>query len=258
MHAGRHAGRTIGQDAFDEAEIGVEKGLRLGALGRSLPAHVLVAQHRHRHLVELQIAAAGLHQLGNFGAVYGDEIVEVLGDVGVGRRGDGLGQVEKVKGTRRRQGGLHDGPVRVAAGALEFLERYRRPPLYRCLGDARRPFEGLTLGVLELEMRWRETESVQPLEEEAEPGGTAELAVGHDLEPDVLLPRDHPRDLGVEQGFVFGRRQPALLQGSAGILERPRPQQADHLGAEGRFAWRCGTHRGPRCFCGRAYSRAKR
>ena len=44
----RHAGRAVGGDAPQKTEIGVEQRRRLAALGRRLPTHLGVAQHRDR------------------------------------------------------------------------------------------------------------------------------------------------------------------------------------------------------------------
>ncbi len=84
------------------------------------------------------------------------------------------------------------------AGALELGKRDRRPAPDALLRHARRPFEGATVGVFELKVRRGQPKALEALEEEAEPGGAAKLAVGDDLEADVLLPPDPLRDVAVE------------------------------------------------------------
>jgi hypothetical protein len=82
-------------------------------------------------------------------------------------------------------------------------------------------------------MRGGEAESVEALEEEAEPRRARQLPVGHHLEADVLLAGDDAGDLSLQQGLVLPGRQAPLLQGPAGVLERTWPEQAaDDLGAK--------------------------
>jgi hypothetical protein len=69
-------------------------------------------------------------------------------------------------------------------------------------------------------MRRRQTEAVETLEEEAEPGRAAKLAVGDDLEADVLLPPDRRGDVRIKLRLVLRRRQARLLERPAGVLER--------------------------------------
>jgi hypothetical protein len=64
VEAEPHVGRSIGGDTSQQANVGLEQGCRIATLDPGLPAHVRVAQHGDRHLVELHIAAAGSRELG--------------------------------------------------------------------------------------------------------------------------------------------------------------------------------------------------
>src|SRR5207247_11026104 len=67
------------------------------------------------------------------------------------------------------------------------------------------------------------------------PPGAAEFAVGHRLEPDLLLLLDDALDLAVFHRLELGRADLALGASLARLLERRRTQQAaDVVGAERR------------------------
>ena len=199
-------------------------------------------------LVELHVAAAGLRQLGQLGAIDGDQVVEIDGDVGIGLGVDSFAEAEEMERAGGRHGRLHEGAAHVAVGALELGDGDRCLAADAGLRHAGRPLEGAAVGIPELEVRGLQPEAAEPLEEEPEPRRARQLAVGHHGQTDVLLAGDDAGDLGLECGLVLGGRQPALLHGAAGILEAAGPQQAaDHLGAERRRAGFRNCHGGPSC-----------
>lgn len=65
------------EDTLHHVDIEAEQRVGVAAVRPGLLAHQRVAEHGERHLVELQIAAARRRQLGNLGAVHGDEIIEI-------------------------------------------------------------------------------------------------------------------------------------------------------------------------------------
>src|SRR5262245_12650534 len=77
---------------------------------------------------------------------------------------------------------------------------------------------------------------VEPLEEVEVPPGAAELAVGGELEPDLLLLPDHLLDLAVLDLLQLRGADLALLALAPRGLERRRAQQAAHvIGPERRL-----------------------
>ena len=124
---------------------------------------------------------------------------------------------------------------------LQVLERLAEDRL----GDAElavdverggRPLD-VALGVVELdrEVARRLGDAVERVDEVHVPGGAAELAVGHRLEPDLLL---HADDL-VDRG-VLGGLQALVVERAGGVrlarlVQLGRAQQApDVVGAERR------------------------
>ena len=68
------------------------------------------------------------------------------------------------------------------------------------------------------------------------PPGAAELAVGGELEPDLLLPGDDLFNLTILDGLELGRADRALFMFGARFLQGGRTQKAaDVIGAEGGF-----------------------
>ena len=68
------------------------------------------------------------------------------------------------------------------------------------------------------------------------PPGAAELAVGRELEAELLLLLDDLFDLAVLDGLELGRRDRALFALGARLLQRGGTQEAaDMIGAERRF-----------------------
>ena len=80
-----------------------------------------------------------------------------------------------------------------------------------------------------------ELDAVEPLVEIELPPGAAELAVGRELEADLLLLADRLLDLAVLDFLQLRGGDLAALMPGARFLERCRAQQrADVIGAEGR------------------------
>ena len=81
-----------------------------------------------------------------------------------------------------------------------------------------------------------ELDAVEHAEEIEVPPGAAELAVGRELEADLLLLLDDLLDLTVLDGLELGRRDRALLALGARLLQRGGTQEAaDMVGAKRRF-----------------------
>src|SRR5207253_5117928 len=76
-------------------------------------------------------------------------------------------------------------------------------------------------------------DAVEHAEEVEMPPRAAELAVGGELQTDLLLLPDHVPDLAILDLLQLRRRDLALFAPGAGLLERSRAQEASHLvGAE--------------------------
>ena len=98
--------------------------------------------------------------------------------------------------------------------------------------------------VAKLEQRIADLQALRALDEAAPIGAAAEFAVGHDLEPDLLLHMD-----GVADAIVLDARELAVADLLAGMLlgrlaaAARRPQQAaDMIGAKRRTAVRTDAH----------------
>ena len=83
MHGDGHVGRNVGHRRVDEIAVERPQRLRVVAARHHLGAIVLVAQHRDRHFVELQIAAAGVGEGAHDFFVGLAEIGEHLVAVGI-------------------------------------------------------------------------------------------------------------------------------------------------------------------------------
>jgi hypothetical protein len=79
MHGDGHVGGNVGHGSVDEIAVELGKLLRIVAAAHLRLAIVRVAQHGDEHLVELQIAAAGVgkgaHRLAISGSEIGEELV---------------------------------------------------------------------------------------------------------------------------------------------------------------------------------------
>src|ERR1039457_658792 len=112
---------------------------------------------------------------------------------------------------------------------------------HRMVGEAdlSGDLDALHLGLHALELdavvELVELNTVQHAEEIEMPPGTAEFAVGDELEPDLLLLLDDLLDLAVLYLFQLCGGNRALLALRARLFDRRGAQQAaDHVGAEWR------------------------
>ena len=144
-----------------------------------------------------------------------------------------LGQTE-MQHRRRRNGHLrHDAGV-----GLEKLEvlQHRMVGEADLADDAQALRLGLHAAELDALVGLVDLDAVEHAEEIEVPPGAAELAVGRELEADLLLLLDDLLDLAVLDGLELGRRDRALLALGARLLERGGTQEAaDMVGAERRF-----------------------
>ena len=208
----------------------------MSASGSSPRAHrraqILVAQQRLGDLVELQVAAAGLGERAQLRHVDLHYIVEELLEVGIHGRVHAGAAARIVQVRRRGQGRLYRlrglqqrechfvGDDRPSAADLRRRDRRR--------ADARH-VAGVVALQVDLAHRIGAGEPGCLGHEAQAPRLAAELAVGHHLQTEALLPADHALD-----GFVF----PSFDQ-----IRRPQ-QAADVLGLE----WRCRGQSGLRPF----------
>ncbi len=233
---GEAAGRP--RDAVDQTDVARDQRVRIVAAGAHRVAERLVAEHRLRDLVELDVAPAGGGERRELRDVDLDDVAEERLDVGVDGRIDAGIAARVVQIRRRRQRGL-DRARRVPVRERDLVGDDR--PGAPDPGDGERGRADLrrVARVVALDDDVADRVGAREpghLRDEPEPPGLApELAVGDRLEADRLLPADHPRDvpvLGLAQAIRVERRR-----GVAGVEQRPGAQQAaDVLGAEGRHS----------------------
>ena len=222
-------------------QVGVERAelVRIVAALRHLLAVLRIAQHGDEHLVELQVAAAGVgeaaHRLLVGVAEVGPELVHVRIGSLVDRRAAGAA----VDRRRRRNGNFRD-PFRMGGDELEMLDHRVRLLHAERAGD---------LDALVTRRRGREGDAgihhvflgaVETPEEIEMPPRTAELAVGDRLQADVLLFLDDTLDFSVLD--LLQRLGAELTLGMLGprLMQRLGAQQAaDMVGPERR---RCSFH----------------
>ena len=131
------------------------------------------------------------------------------------------------------------GELRDAAQEFEFVERQRLLPLELCRRVGRGEFDLMARIVAKLEQRWLDREAVDPLDEAAPIGATAEFAVGDDLQPDLLLQLHDVADALVLQLARTRHRRSPWRRVAEGLPQHRRPQQtADMIGTERRTALR--------------------
>src|SRR6185437_10448481 len=115
-----------------------------------------------------QIAAAKAPEIGDLGAIDGDEIVPIALDVWIDRGIGGGMEAEEVKGARRRH--RHFGRAsRERAEPLIFAGGDAALAVHPRTGHAGRPVIDAARFVAERERRRLEAESFHALEEKAEP-----------------------------------------------------------------------------------------
>ena len=226
MSGGNIRHRDVDQVAVDLAEL-----LGIVAAIAHLLAVLLVAQHRDEHLVELEIAAAGVGERAHGLAVSLPDIVEEAVEVRVGRLVDRRRRRAAVDRGRRRNGDLRR-DLGVVGDELVMLDHRMAGEadlaghldafgarLHRREGDASRHHVAL--------------DAVEAPEEIEMPPRAAELAVGHGLQADLFLALDDAFDLAVFDRLEVGRRNLALGALRARLAQRGRAQQAaDVVGAE--------------------------
>src|SRR5262245_22251148 len=234
MHGNRHVGGDVRHRGIDQV------GITLGEPAWVVAAPFLglavdgVAQHGDEHLVELQVATAGIgesaHALAVGGAQLGEELLE--GGIGLlAHRGAAGAAVER---RRRRNRDLRR-PRRVRLDELEMLQ-------HRVIGKAELADDARALRAclhaLECDALLHHVAlgAVETPEEVEVPPGAAELAVGDGLESHLLLLLDDALDLAILHRLERGRIDLALGVLFARLLQRCRTQQAaDMVGAERRL-----------------------
>src|SRR6185295_6494512 len=244
VHAQRHAGGFLRDDAVDERRVAVRQLVRVVAARARRLAHLVVAQVGEVGVVHLHVAAAGGGERAQLGTVgVGDVLPERL-EVGVVLAADAGAAAAEVQHRRRRDrhlrrvAGADLRPQVLEVGALDVLDvadlvdhaHHRRRELLAAVGllDGRRNV-GLDAGEL--------------LEKVDVEVGAAELAVGDAAQPHVLLEADDLGDRVVLDGAQLRGRDLALGAALARVEQAPGPEEAaDVIGAKRRL--RAGRHRG--------------
>ena len=245
MHGHDHVGRTAGQRQVGHARVlgGQPVGI-VAALFRVRPL-LRVANHRPRGVVELQVAAAGVVEGADRLLIGEPDVVEIGVDVRIDLLADGLAALAEMQGRRRRDRHLrrHLGVVLDEAEMVEMRVAGKADLAddAHALGLGLHPGKGDALaGGIELS-------AVELFVEIELPPGTPELAVGRELEPDLLLLLDGLLDLAVLDCLELVGGDLALPMLGARLLERRRTQQApDVIGAERGLGSRCHDFTCPR------------
>src|SRR5262249_61770836 len=113
--------------AVGRIDVAVDQVVGVATAGGDLVAEITIAEQRNGDLVELDVAAAGLHEIGDLLREHGGEIGEECLRVGIGGAVGEIGEAQEVHGRRRRQRDLGGGGGGVAQED-ELVERQRRPP----------------------------------------------------------------------------------------------------------------------------------
>ena len=124
MDADDDVGRAARDRAVDGVDVALDQRVGIAARARNLVADRGIAEQRDRDLVDLQVAAAGLHQVGDLLREHGDEIGEEALGIGIGAARGEVGEPQEVHGRGRRQRDLG----RDAGGVAqehELVERER-------------------------------------------------------------------------------------------------------------------------------------
>jgi hypothetical protein len=148
-----------------------------------------------------------------------------------------------VHGRRRRQRDLGGNGGGIAQED-ELIERERLPAAHRRRRIGRGEVDLVAVVVAKLEQRRTHLQTLGALDESTPIGAAAKLAVGDDLEPDVLLHAD-----GITDTLVLNLRELVVRDLAAGVAperlaQRRGPQQASHMvGAKRRAAVWADGHR---------------
>ena len=210
--------------AVDRLDIEIDELVRVLARGLDLGADGRIAQHGDRHLVELHVAAAGLRQIRDLLAVDLGEIGKEGARIGIDGRIGKIGAAIEMHGRGRRHGDLAR-HLRHLVQEFELVRRQRLGARELGGGIGRREVDLVAVIVAELEHRRLDGEALAAGDEPTPVGAATELAVGHDLEPGILLQLDHVSDRALldldERGAGCGL-PPYLRKASRSSLGRSR------------------------------------
>jgi hypothetical protein len=231
-----HVFRLPGEAIVEEARIAL--GQRVGVLPprSDVVACVQVAIAGQRRVVELQVSAALLRQLGDLLPVQADEIRQIRFPVGVRLRVEGPRTEEPMHDVGRGDGRLRHPPFYHALQEAIVVGDDALPPAQPLLGvrrggDAQHPAR-----VAEAERAVAQAEALHRVDESRRPAAPAELAVAYARQAERFLESDDLPDAGI---LHFAKGGFAGLPGFARPrgLDQPRRthEAADVLGAEGRF-----------------------
>src|SRR3954470_13298256 len=234
MHGDHHVGGMAGERLVGHAGVLRGQAVRIvAALPGEFPL-LRIADHRPGGVVELQVAAAGVVERSDGLLISQSAALEIAFDVGIEllvARLPALAEMQR-RGRRDRHLRRHAG---MALEEAEMLE-VRMAGEIDLVHDAHAFGLGLDPGKGNALAGGVEFNAIEPLVEIELPPGAPELAVGRELEPDVLLLLDDLFDLAVLDLLELFGRALALLALRPRLLERRGAQQAaDVIGAKWRF-----------------------
>ena len=234
MSAGRPRDRVVQQ-----LRVGLRQRRRVLADIAHLRAQRRIAQIGEVDLVDLQVAAAGRREVGDLLAIDAARGRRRSRHVRIGGRVDRLAPAAEMHDGRRRDGDLRR-RARDRSEVTEIVDEDRLRPrelagdLPATAGSARASPSA----------EWKRTVILDGIsctfaklqQEVAVPGAAIVLAVGDELEPDVLLHRDHVADRRLLDALELGVGRSPFSASLARLDQRLRPDQAAHMvGAERRL-----------------------
>src|SRR4029079_11030986 len=234
MGGNGHVGGLAFERGVDDARVDALELIDVRHPLARLAQLLLRAEIGPDRVIELQIAAAGvvepLHRL----LVGLAQIVKEAVQIGIEILCDAvLGETE-MQHRRRRNGHLRQ-DAGVGLEKLEVLQ-HRMVGEADLADDAQALRLGLHAAELDALVAFVEIDAVEHAEEIEVPPGPPELAVGRELEADLLLLLDDLLDLTVLDGLELGCRDRALLALGPRLLERGGTQEAaDMVGTKRRF-----------------------
>ncbi len=195
---------------------------------------LLRAQVGPHGVVELKIAAAGVVERLHDVFVGLPEVREECVEVRIDVFRDALAAAAEVQHRRRRNGHLGR-DLGVLLHELEMLDEGMRLVVHLA-GDAHAARLGLDAGELDAVVRRVALDPAEAFEKIEMPPGAAVLAVGRQLQTDLLLLGDDLLDLGVFDRLELRRGDLAFLALGARVLQRRGTQDAAHVvGAKRRL-----------------------